>query len=250
MRTHSAHGFTLVELAISLVVIGLIVGGTLRGREMIRSAQITSTIAQIKSFDAAASTFRDTYGALPGDLKKPALRVPHCDFAPCNIDGNENGKIDFYGSVHAGSDVEPFNFFPHMQKADLIKEPFGGTTIGTLTFPPQKTGSTDHKLFSPKMGLKTIWALYPVFSDPARNTAASYNGQSGMHYYSLFDLSALEAGTIDKKMDNGNGLGGTVLLWLNPAAPSANAGCMDTDGIYLEKALPSVRCVLWVQADF
>ena len=71
MNKKSQQGFTLIELSIVLVIIGLIVGGILVGRDLIRAAGVRSTIAQIESYQTAANTFRGKYGYLPGDIKDP-----------------------------------------------------------------------------------------------------------------------------------------------------------------------------------
>ena len=60
-------GFTLVEIAIVLVIIGLLLGGVLKGQEMIKSAKVKSQIQQIDGISAAFNTYYDRYGALPGD---------------------------------------------------------------------------------------------------------------------------------------------------------------------------------------
>jgi prepilin-type N-terminal cleavage/methylation domain-containing protein len=70
VRTHSA-GFTLIELAIVLVIIGLIVGGVLVGADLIRAAAVRAQISQIEKYNQAVNTFAGKYGGLPGDLNVP-----------------------------------------------------------------------------------------------------------------------------------------------------------------------------------
>lgn len=65
---HKTGGFTLIELSIVLVIIGLIVGGILTGRELIAAAQIRATLAQEEKFNTAINTFRGKYGNIPGDI--------------------------------------------------------------------------------------------------------------------------------------------------------------------------------------
>jgi prepilin-type N-terminal cleavage/methylation domain-containing protein len=62
------HGFTLIELSIALIIIGLIVGGILVGRDMIKAAETRAQVAQIEKFNTAVNTFVTKYGGLPGDL--------------------------------------------------------------------------------------------------------------------------------------------------------------------------------------
>src|ERR1700691_433072 len=64
----SQSGFTLIELSIVLVIIGLIVGGVLVGQDLIRAAEVRAQISQIEKYNTAVNTFRDKYNALPGDL--------------------------------------------------------------------------------------------------------------------------------------------------------------------------------------
>src|SRR6266481_7333522 len=86
-------GFTLVELAIVMIIIGLLIAGVLKGQALIQNAQVTATVAQTKAIEAATSTFRDTYNFIPGDMTNPTVRLPNCGVAPCNNIGNGDGKI-------------------------------------------------------------------------------------------------------------------------------------------------------------
>ena len=84
-------GFTLVELAIVLTIIGLLLGGVLKGQQLINNARVTSQIAQIKAVEVAVTTFNDTYGFLPGDLPAADTRVPNC--ASCTVASNGDGIV-------------------------------------------------------------------------------------------------------------------------------------------------------------
>jgi prepilin-type N-terminal cleavage/methylation domain-containing protein len=67
-RRGRAAGFTLIELSIVLVIIGLIVGGILTGQELIKSATVRSEVSELENIETAIYAFRDKYGGLPGDL--------------------------------------------------------------------------------------------------------------------------------------------------------------------------------------
>lgn len=88
------RGFTLVELAIVMLIIGLLIGGILKGGELIRNSRVTATIAQVKAVQAALTTFRDKYDALPGDMITAALRLPGC-----NNDANCDAAVSGGDSV-------------------------------------------------------------------------------------------------------------------------------------------------------
>src|ERR1700691_4635745 len=64
----SEKGFTLIELSIVLVIIGLIVGGILTGQDLIKAAEQRATLAQIEKYNTAVNTFRNKFGGIPGDL--------------------------------------------------------------------------------------------------------------------------------------------------------------------------------------
>jgi prepilin-type N-terminal cleavage/methylation domain-containing protein len=64
-------GFTLIEMSIVLVIIGLIVGGILTGRDLIDATAQRAQIAQIEKYNVAVRTFQGKYGGLPGDLPDP-----------------------------------------------------------------------------------------------------------------------------------------------------------------------------------
>ncbi len=82
-------GFTLVELAIVLVIVGLLVGGVLQGQELIKQATINKHIASIREVDLALKAFQAKYDGLPGDIRRPERFFPDCG----GIAGDGNGVI-------------------------------------------------------------------------------------------------------------------------------------------------------------
>jgi prepilin-type N-terminal cleavage/methylation domain-containing protein len=91
----SPEGFTLIEMSIVLVIIGLIVGSVLVGQDLVRSAALNAPIAQIDKLQTAMLTFRGKYDALPGDIADPA--ASNFGFAARGIyagEGDGNGLIE------------------------------------------------------------------------------------------------------------------------------------------------------------
>jgi prepilin-type N-terminal cleavage/methylation domain-containing protein len=92
-----ARGFTLIEIAIVLVIIGLLLGGVLKGQELITGARVRNLISQQDGIKAAFFGFQDRYRALPGDYAAANINI-----AGVNIVGNGNGRIEAGtgGAIH------------------------------------------------------------------------------------------------------------------------------------------------------
>ncbi len=80
---NTQKGFTLVELAIVMTIIGLLIGGILKGQELMQNARVTATIAQVKAIEAATTTFRDKFEQIPGDMPNASTKLTGCN-ANCN----------------------------------------------------------------------------------------------------------------------------------------------------------------------
>ncbi len=83
---NSQSGFTLVEIAIVLVIIGLLLGGVLKGQELINSAKVKNFATDFRNIPLFIYGYQDKYKGLPGDDKDAVTHV-----GATTIDGNGNG---------------------------------------------------------------------------------------------------------------------------------------------------------------
>lgn len=89
--TARQRGFTLVEIAIVLVIIGLLLGGVLKGQGLIDSARVKNIIQQSTSLTAAVNAYQDKFRALPGDDVQGTTHAPGA-----TGNGNGDGQISEY----------------------------------------------------------------------------------------------------------------------------------------------------------
>src|ERR1700756_2788750 len=95
ISTTAKSGFTLIEMSIVLVIIGLIIGGILTGQDLINAAAIRAQISQIEKYNTAVNTFYGKYGYLPGDIPDP--QASSFGFSPRGTltgQGDGNGIIE------------------------------------------------------------------------------------------------------------------------------------------------------------
>lgn len=231
-------GFTLVELAIVMIIIGLLIGGILKGQELVANAQITATIAQIKGLDGAVSTFRDKYSTLPGDMNSPDVRLRDCTAAPCSTGGNGNGRIGGSDSVHTAPTVADENLtaFTHMAAADLISgvNINGGATFGSA-LPEARIGG----------------GFWIGFDDDGNIVGDADNVRPG-HYLvmnglvaavdgsSFSGVTATQAAQIDRKMDDGDPTAGDI--------QSTGNSCVSAGDEYAEADV-SASCSVFIRVQ-
>lgn len=118
------QGFTLVEIAIVLVIIGLLIGGVLKGQEMITNAKVSKVENDFKGVTAAILAYQDRYGVLPGDDPAAATRFPGTWTAADN--GNGNGVVQG-GWNSTNNTQESRLIWKHLRGAGFIKGPVDGT---------------------------------------------------------------------------------------------------------------------------
>lgn len=129
-HTNKSSGFTLVEISIVMIIIGLLIGGTFGGMKLVENMQVNKTVQDLKAIESAALTFKDTYGRLPGDLRNPSTRLPNCTVAPCATGGNGDRMLDAALTVDAAiADTnERYTFWSHLLSADLVSMGIKNTT--------------------------------------------------------------------------------------------------------------------------
>jgi len=106
-------GFTLVEIAIVLVIIGLLLGGVLKGQELINQAKVKNIANDLNGIGAAVYTYQDRYKALPGDDSGAQARWSLTNAQ----NGDRNGVLD---AANANGADETALFWLHLRKAGLI----------------------------------------------------------------------------------------------------------------------------------
>lgn len=200
----SEQGFTLVELAIVMVIIGLLIGGILKGQELISNARISSTVSQVKGLDAALNTFQDKYNALPGDMNNPTVRLTNCTAAPCNVAGGGNGRIGTSLTTVPTAANEEGVMFAHLNSADLISGvDMGGAspTFGRM-LPAVKAGGgmwVSYGAATVAPALLTLGRHYAVLNGSVAAPAAATGS-----------LTSTAAAQIDRKLDDGQPESGAV----------------------------------------
>ena len=137
-KLRNDRGFTLVELAIVLVIIGLILAGVIKGQELINNAKIKRVYNSQKEIAAAIYTYYDRYQKYPGDDNTATTRWPG------TFNGNGNGLIDG-GAVGtnpapgtmftcaAGTATETCAIWEHLRLSQILSGP---TVIGTSRLNP------------------------------------------------------------------------------------------------------------------
>lgn len=238
--SHHRHAFSLVELSIVLVILGLLVGTVLSAQSLIRASELRSISNDYFRFVAATQTFRDKYFALPGDITNATQLwgVAHATPATCyatastgkeTCDGDGNGLVN---SSAAGSN-ETFRFWQHLSNAGLIE--------GTYTGVAGSAGTT-HAIIGTNVPVSRIglagWSVVRVgYQAVAPYYTGEYghvfgfgtNGAAENDYTNNPIIKAEDAYNIDTKIDDGNPFSGKVRAWKYSSRPNC---VVSTDDAY------------------
>ncbi len=203
-------GFTLVEIAIVLVIIGLLLGGVLKGQAMIENGKVKALTGEIRSVSTMLNGYRDMYKALPGD--DPAA-VSHLGATAIQAAGAiGNGKLDsgkWIGLAAPDDADETSVFWQHVRMAGLAT---GAATSGTAS-----------NSLGGKLGLT---------SNADRPTAPA--GTAGTFFVCTSGVAGKLARAVDIAMDDGAGDAGQMFGAVEAAgtpviAATAPAAYADTN---------------------
>jgi prepilin-type N-terminal cleavage/methylation domain-containing protein len=178
-------GFTLIEIAIVLVIIGLLLGGVLKGQELITSARVRNLISQQDGVKAAYFGFLDRFRSLPGDYSLASTNIA-C--TPACTNGNGNGQITT--ALVGGGIDEHIAVWEHLSRAGFVN---GSYTYAAVPETPTSAPANPY--------VRYIQLIY----DNAYGAGAGsvrHNIKTGNEIPS--DILA----EIDRKIDDGNPVGG------------------------------------------
>ncbi len=209
------RGFTLIEMSIVLVIIGLIIGGILKGQELIESARIKNVINQIDIVRTATVAFQDRFNSLPGDYNQPIVANAQT--------GNQDGIISS-GTAYATTinnvtkDVgEERGFFNQLIAANLLG---GGALVASgatvSNFAGGGTPSPFPSSAYPQSGISMLYARHPgdgTAGADARvtNWLIMSKWAANLQQTSTTTVVSPARGfQLDSKYDDGQPLGGNI----------------------------------------
>lgn len=224
----SQSAFSLVELSIVLVILGLLTGGILAGQSLVRAAELRSVTTEYDRYRAAVGSFRDKYFALPGDMPNAtkfwgviSLVDNSCrNGSPTTTetcDGNGDGLI-----AEIGRSAEFYRFWQHLANAGLINGNYTGASnglgsneadsIGIGQNTPVSRMANGTWFVNTEYGWTSAWWGSAVSSG---NYFIFGGNEYGGPYMDTPMLKPAEAWNIDVKIDDGKPGSGNVHSWID-----------------------------------
>lgn len=230
--------FSLVELSIVLVILGLLVGGVLTGQSLIRAAELRSVTTEYQRYTAAVNTFKDKYFALPGDMTNATQfwGAAHATPATCRdtdstsaltCNGDGDGAIETTGGSR-----EIWRFWQHLANAGLIEGSYSGTgyTGGAwyasagFNIPKGKLSGSGWTVVA-LLDVTQTGGWYALFFPPSGATNWFNFGAPSATLTNNAILKNEDAFNIDSKMDDGKPGAGNVTTMKT----GWTAGCTSSD---------------------
>jgi len=237
-------GFSLLELSIVLVIIGLISGGIVAGSSMIRAAELRAVVTEYQQFQTAIHTFRDKYLGIPGDLKnatafwgaEPAANCPGDETTPstgtATCDGDGNRTTDDF--ANAGFGNERHRFWQHLANAGLISGTFTGV---------QGAGGYDHGIIAENAPASKLSGAGWSARDIGNHTWGGSTVRATANYGNAFEfgaerasnstasaiMTAQEVWNLDKKIDDGKPFQGKVMQFYIACTDAIDGNDSDAD---------------------
>lgn len=202
---HTQKGFTLVEIAIVLVIIGLLLGGILKGQEMITQAKIKNVVADFSGISAAYYGYQDRYRAIPGDDPNAATRWAGA-FSPAASNGQVGGTYNnACPTPLVAASPESCQWWDHLRRAGFVAGSGGSQPFNAVTG---------------LLGVQTGDGAAAV--GPTLLNVAAGNGFSSLIVCSA-NLPDKIAIAVDTQMDDASSATGTVRALIQ-AGPNPNIG--------------------------
>lgn len=259
VSTRQQSGFSLVELSIVLVILGLLVGGVLAGQSLIRAAELRATMSEAQRYITSVNSFRDKYFALPGDMNNAtrfwgrtnsnADCVTNSSAAvasPGSCDGNGNGIVDIAAGPNMAGEI--FGFWTHLANAGLIEGRYSGISGSTNAFtstpnvntPPSRLNNASWYMYPSHTGLPFV-SNASVF-DGAYNNWLQFGAIGSGSDNGVPVLKPEEAWNIDTKMDDGLPAQGKILARWWSTCSTATASSQKSSTYLLSSS--NIGCAL------
>jgi prepilin-type N-terminal cleavage/methylation domain-containing protein len=267
-----ASAFTLIELSLVLVIVGLIVSGLLVGRELIIGAEIRSQISAIEMIKTSTNTFKNKYNALPGDIS--STHATNFGFPAPAGGGISNGNEDGWVNGSWPNTLEVKYFFHHLKAVGYLScicaaydAWVPNFSVPNNYYPAAVKGGFVAVYGGTPPGGAATWGVSPAARvDLNENYIEIGPGQpsGGTNTYDPV-MKPIEAYAIDHKMDDGLPLSGAVTAvgkgspwtsedwWLpHPATQGAagSASCIDSGSSVYNTRYDRPICSLRIKGGF